>query len=768
MFAKVVVDVRSSNVDIMYTYLIPEKFIDYIFIGSRVLVNFNLREILGYVIEISDATDYSGKIKEIIDVFDFDKQLTQEQIELALKISQETKSLLVSSLDLMYPAFLKTKYRKYLKIINFEALDANIALLFKEKDKIILDSNLLNVIPGINKEVKKGNLEIIYDNYHYGKNKYTNKYSYNEEKEVDFDSLTTKRKRIVNFLKANESKDINEISTACDCSYFLIKDLVKKGFLNVKKELVIEKEEKSFFRPNIKYSFNENEIKNKFITNSKKPYLFVTNDLEFRDKFLLDIISEVLLNNKQVMVVTKSILQSFEVSNFLESHLFNAVIYNFNSSVPTSEYFDNYMQVKHQNVDIVVTTMSGIFLPLEKMGLAIMYEENDISYISEKTPKYSSLEVLKHRADYNNAKLIFVNEAICVENYYQYYINKYTFLAYFVDYNKEYHLVNMRNEYIKPSSLMSTLLKDKINQMLNNNKISFLILNQKNYSETISCKKCSSVLKCPNCLVSLSFNKDKNEARCHYCGYSINHQELTCKTCGSHDFALFNLGLEKLNEEIMELFPNKRIIQIDSEAVNNQNEYDQMVISIEENQEQIVIGTNILLDLLDYDHIGLVALVNADNILNNSDYRSSQILYQNISKVINRKNIIGIFQGYNLEHYSVVDAIKGDFFSFFNKEMEFRNNLKYPPKYDIMRLIILGPFQDMYHAAYYFRKVYRSILDKESDILGPVYLKRYKGVQLVLKTNEFEKISRLIDEVEKKFTPKNVTFNFERHPKLFY
>lgn len=768
MFAKVVVDVRSSNVDIMFTYKIPEKFLDYVFVGSRVLVNFNLREILGYVIEISDETDYSGKIKEVIDVLDFDKQLTEEQIDLALKISKETKSLLVSSLDLMYPAFLKTKYRKYLKVIKYEALDANIALLFKEKDKIILDSNLLENIPGINKEVKKGNLEIIYDNYHYGKNKYTNKYSYNIKKEEEFNLLTPKRKKIVNFLKANKERDINEITSACDCSYFLVQDLVRKEYLIVKKELIVEKDIKTFYGPITNYSFDEKEVKDKYLSNNKKPYLFVTNSLEFRDKFLLDIISEAILQKKQVLIVAKSILQSFEVANFLESRLFNAIIYNFNSAIPTSDYFDNYMKVKHQNVDVVVTTMSGIFLPLENIGLCIMYEENDINYINDKSPKYSSLEVIKYRASFNNAKLVFVNEAICVENYYQYYINKYTFLSYFVESSKEFHLVNMRKEYIKPSSLVSTLLKNKIQQTLNNNKISFLVLNQKNYSETIICKSCSKALTCPNCLVTLGFNKENNEARCHYCGYKVASAEMICKTCGKADFAMFDLGLEKLNEELIELFPQIKIIQIDGDAVNNQSEYDKTVISIEENLEQIVIGTNILLDLLDYDNLGLVALINADNILNNSDYRSSQILYQNISKVINRDKVIGIFQGYNLDHYSVVDAISGDFFSFFTKELEFRNNLKYPPKYDIMRLIILGPFRDMYYAANYFRKIYRSIFDENSEILGPVYVKRYKGVQLVLKTNDFEKVSKLFDEVEKKFSSKNVTFKFERYPKLFY
>ena len=138
MFAKVVVDVKSSNVDVMYTYHIPNEFEELIFIGSRVLVEFGLRTIMGYVLEISETTDYEGQIKDILDVLDYSKELSLEQIELAKDISKNNHCLLIKALELMQPAFLKTKYRKFIAIKNFNKLDANIALLFAGKNKILL------------------------------------------------------------------------------------------------------------------------------------------------------------------------------------------------------------------------------------------------------------------------------------------------------------------------------------------------------------------------------------------------------------------------------------------------------------------------------------------------------------------------------------------------------------------------------------------------------------------------------------------------------
>lgn len=128
MYARVAVDVETNRTDELFTYLVPEAFISCVHIGSRVYVEFGFRKILGYIVELVDELDFQGNIKEIIDVVDFEQGLTAEQIMLGKEIAASTKSYLTSSLALMYPSFMKSKIRKYINVLNYENLDAELAL----------------------------------------------------------------------------------------------------------------------------------------------------------------------------------------------------------------------------------------------------------------------------------------------------------------------------------------------------------------------------------------------------------------------------------------------------------------------------------------------------------------------------------------------------------------------------------------------------------------------------------------------------------------
>ncbi|HHU21443.1 MAG TPA: primosomal protein N' [Acholeplasma sp.] len=764
-FAEVLVDVRNANTDTLFTYEVPKHFEEYVDIGSRVLVEFGSRQIIGYVIRISSETSYSGNIKEILDVYDFDKQLTEEQIELAKKISDETKSLLVSALDLMYPAFLKTKYRKYLKVVHLEKLDSNVAMLFKGKSKIEYNSSMIDYSSRIAKELKQGNLAIEYNHYTYGKNKYQNIYYVSENK--DTTNLTVKRKRIIEYVSCNPGLTIEEISLNTNTSHFLINDLRKEGFLEVKEVIKEEDNLKRFQSSYVTYTSLEQDIKAKYDANKNKPYLLVTDDLEFKCKFLEDVISKTIMDNKQILILTKSIVQSFEVYDFLEKRLVNARIYCFNSSLSNNEYFDNYMQVKKGNVDVVVGTISSSFLPLEKLGLIVIFDSNDTAYINEQNPKFLTLEVLKWRMEYHKAELILVNETLSVDDYDNYLKNNYILLENLKKENNKYALVDLKKEIARVSPLISNTLKEKIQIAFNNKKMVALILNQKNYSEMVMCNNCSEVIKCPKCKISLSYNKNKNELSCNYCDYKVPYSNLKCPSCGSKKLSFFNLGLESLEEDLKKYYPDKKYLVIHAETMSNYSKYSEAVLAIEEQKVDFIIGTNLVFDLLNYPNISFVGLINSDNILNYGDYRASETLFLNIVKVLNKDGLGLVLQGYNLDHYSITLGLKNDYQNFYYQEIRQRNALNYPPKLEIMRLIIAGDYSKRYHAAYYFRKVFRSIFT-DSEILGPKYTRRYQGMQLIIKTNDYEKLSKLIDEVKEKFKKDNLEFIFERHPKTFY
>lgn len=765
MFAEVVVDVKNSAVDMLFTYEIPEHFKSYVDIGSRVLVEFGTRQVIGYVIRISDETSYAGEIKEILDVYDFDKQLTEEQIELAKKIAFETKSLFISALELMYPAFLKSKYRKYLKVVNYEQLDSNIALLFRGKSKLEYDRTIVEYSNQIAKELNKGNLAIEYDQHTYGKNKYQNIYFVSKDK--DAKNLTVKRKRIMEYVLNNPGQTIEEISLNTNSSHVLINDLRKEGFLEAREVIKEEDNLKKFQASKVTYNPLEQDIKAKYDSNKNKPYLLITDDFEFRLKFLEDVISKTIMSNRQVLILAKSIVQSFEIYNFLEKELINSRTYCFNSSLSNNEYFDNYVQVKKGNVDVVVGTISSSFLPLENLGLIIIFDSNNSEYINDYSPKFSTLNVLKWRMEYHKAELIFVNETLSVEDYDNYLKNNYILLENLKKENGKYTLVNLRKEIARVSPLISNTLKEKIQIAFNNKKMVALILNQKNYSEMVMCNNCSEVIKCPSCKISLSYNKNKNELSCNYCEYKISYSNLKCPSCNSSKLSFFNLGLESLEEDLKKFYPDKKYLLITAETMSNYSKYSEAVLTIEEQAVDFIIGTNLVFDLLNYPNISFVALINSDNILNYGDYRAAETLFLNIVKVLNKDNLGLVLQGYNLDHYSITLGLKNDYQNFYYEEIRQRNALNYPPKLEIMRLIIGGDYSKRYHAAYYFRKVFRSLFT-DSEILGPKYTRKYQGMQLIIKTNDFEKLSKLIDEVKEKFKKDNLEFIFERHPKTLY
>ena len=160
--------------------------------------------------------------------------------------------------------------------------------------------------------------------------------------------------------------------------------------------------------------------------------------------------------------------------------------------------------------------------------------------------------------------------------------------------------------------------------------------------------------------------------------------------------------------------------------------------------------------------LDLISLLQVDNILNFSDYRASFNTFSLIYNSLNVENVV--IQGFNLDHYSIKYGVLGNFDSFYMQEIEYRKLLNYPPFTEINKILITGDYKDIYYCANYFKKVYSSIFKVNDMVLGPTYIKLRKGVQLIIKNNDFEKLSTLIDEVENKFSGK-VQISFERYPR---
>lgn len=763
MFASIAIDVLSNNLKDTYTYHIPEEFEKFIGIGSRVMVDFGVRKILGYVVELKEETDFNGQVRDIVEVLDFSNELTIEQVEIAKKISNDINCSLSKALDAMYPSFLKSKYRRFISIKDFENLDPNIALLFRDKKKLILTSELIKTYPKIKKEIERGTLELDHDVFTYGRRRYLKSYSVNKHTFNVYEGFSGVKKKLVDYLLVKEEALLDEIKDAVGCSSYLINSLVKQEILNVEeKPIIIKSEKDKISLRNRDFNFDQKAIKDKFTNLSNKPFLFYTNDEKFSLELYLDICIDMILKDKKVVIVTPTLINNYNVYHYLKNNLMGFSVLNFSSDMPNSDYYSNYLRLLNDDAEVIVTTKVGAMLPFNNVGVFIVVDEANFNYINEMTPKFNTVEILKFRAKYHNAKIILASNPLTVENYYNYFKAEYNILKYIIPNNHYATLVSMYEEAATDHAVISRQLETKLRNAFHNNKQSMLILNARGYSNHLICRSCGHIAKCPKCNIPLTYFKEKEEIKCRYCGGKI--ESLQCK-CGNDAYSMLGLGLEMVKEKVQELFPTARILLIDSDTLRDYEDYQEIVIKIETKEVDIIIGTNNIITMNNYGNFSLVGLIAVDNLLNTSDYRASYNTFSLISNAIKSSDVV--IQGYNLDHYAIKYGINSDFVNFYNNEIKVRESFKYPPYYEVNRLIITGDYKNMYHAANYLKKVYGTLMQDTNLCLGPTYIKTRKGVQLILKHQNYEKVINLINEVSNKFSNNNVLFNYERYPRTF-
>ena len=763
MFAKIAIDLLTNHLQDTYTYHVPTELEGFVGVGTRVMVDFGVRRVMGYVVELTEENTFSGQIRDIVEVLDFSNELSYEQVEMAKKISYDTHCSLSKALEAMFPAFLNAKYRRFVSIKNFDILDPNIALLFKDKKKIILTQEIVKNYPKIKKEIEKGALELDHDVVTYGRRKYQKVYSINPSSLNLSSTFTGIRYDVVSYLSTVEYATMDDIKLATGCSGYLINSLQKQEVLRVEEKIinVVLPKDKVSLR-NLSFDFGKKQIKDRFNNLSNKPFLFYSNDDNFCNELYLDICIDNILNDKKVLIVTPTLITNYGIYHYLHDNLRGFSVLNFSSDMSNSDFYANYLKLTSGDAEVIVTTKVGCFLPIKDIGVIIVVDESNFNYISEMTPKYNVVEMMKFRATYHNAKIILSSNPLTVENYYNYFQAKYNLLKYVVDNNHQVTMVNMVEEMIVNEGIISRELQEKIKTTLGDNHQVMLILNARGYANHLVCRHCGHVATCPKCNIPLTYYKDKDEVRCRYCGTKLESYKCVC---GEDSYSMLGMGLEMVKERLNSLYPDKKVLLIDSESMRNYNDYQNIVVAIEGHDVDIVIGTNNVLSLNNYGDFKTIGLLSCDMLLNSSDYKAS---YNTFSLIVNAlKTSDVVIQGYNLEHYAIKNGVVNDFVSFYNEEIKVRELFKYPPYYEASRLLISGDYKNMYYAANYFKKAYGMLVSDNNLCLGPIYLKRLRGVQLIIKHKDYDKMINLVDEVIAKFRDKNITFSFERYPRSF-
>ena len=399
--------------------------------------------------------------------------------------------------------------------------------------------------------------------------------------------------------------------------------------------------------------------------------------------------NNILKEKKEAIVLVPEIsLTPQLVSNFKKR--FGGSIAILHSNLSNGEKYDEWRKIERKEVSIVIGARSAIFAPFTNIGLIVLDEEHSDTYKQDNNPKYDAIDIAIKRAKTYNCPIILGSATPSIESYTRASMGIYELCEMKNRVNNNLPLVtlvDMKNEIRKHNTILSQILKEKIEEKINKGEQVILLLNRRGYSTITMCKSCGYVDKCPNCDIPLIYHKSSNTVRCHYCGYGKS-KLISCPECKSEDLNDLGMGTEKLEQYIKDTFPKSKVIRMDNDTTSKKGSHQKIIEAFSNLEYNILIGTQMVAKGLDFPKVTLVGVINGDSSLNIPDFRSAERTFQLLNQVAGRagrSDLKGevIIQGFNIDNYSIKKASIHDYIGFYTEEMKLRKLLKYSPFYNL-------------------------------------------------------------------------------------
>jgi primosomal protein N' (replication factor Y) len=400
------------------------------------------------------------------------------------------------------------------------------------------------------------------------------------------------------------------------------------------------------------------------------------------------------------------------------------------SGLSDGERHDQWHRIRRGDVDVVVGTRSAVFAPLANPGLIIVDEEHDTSYKQDETPRYHGRDVAIMRGKFAAALVVIGSATPTIESYANALDGKYTL----VTMNRRVldrplasvSVVNMREEIAAAGEdvVLSRPLVAGIQDRLARGEQSLVLLNRRGFATAVVCRQCTATLECPNCSISLTIHTRGPEwrARCHYCNF-FKPVPKTCEVCAAPYMERVGFGTERVEAEIRKAFPAARIARVDRDTVRRKGSLVETLARVAAREIDILIGTQMIAKGHDFPHCTLVGVISADVGLGLADFRSAERTFQLLTQVAGRAGRgerpgEAIIQSLLPHHYSIKLACAQDYRAFYEKEVEFRRVMRYPPQVSMVNVVVRGKtFQEAMDAARELADAARG--GKGFVILGP-------------------------------------------------
>ena len=642
MVVGVLVELSNKNIDRVFEYSVPEELTSLMKVGIRVLVPFGKMELEGFVLNIKNHKDTDKDLKEVISVVDSSVVLNSELLELGKDIQKSTLSTLISCYQVMLPKALKAK--------------------------------------------NGSNVSIRFDTY----------YSLNDN--ITFDKLNDTQEKIINLVK---EKGIVLKKELADISISSLNTLIRKGYLkeDKKEHYRVLYKEKEFVKK--KLTSDQESVVNSVINGNNDTYLIYGVTGSGKTEVYMEIIDHYLkLGKTSIVLVPEISLTPQMVNRFRER--FGDKIAALHSALSDGEKYDEWRRIYRGEASIVIGARSAIFAPLNDIGVIIIDEEHSDSYKqSDSNPRYNAKDIALLRSKYHKCPVVLGSATPSLETMARAKKGVFKLLELPNRVNgkslPKVSIIDM-NERKKSKGYFSFELLNSIKDRLEKNEQIILLLNRRGYSNFVTCKNCGYTFKCPNCDITLTYHKSSNTLRCHYCGYGEKVYK-KCPECKEESLSNLGVGTQKIEEELSKLFPNSRILRMDYDTTSRKGMHEEMIEEFKDHKYDILLGTQMVAKGLDFSLVTLVGVINADTSLNIPDFRSSENTFSLLSQVAGRsgrseKTGEVIIQTFNPDHYAI-DLVKThNYLGFYEKEMNIRRMLKYPPYYYLCNIRVSGKDAD--------------------------------------------------------------------------
>lgn len=633
MYAQVIIDQDAKALDRVFEYIIPDDMD--LSIGMRVYVPFGSRVLQGFIIGIDKNCEYDkAKLKSII-----------SKIEDFSAIKPEM-----------------------LKLMEFMA----------DKNHLKLASILRLFLPS---EMREGKVKELFKTY----------YSLVPDVQITLSKSAKKQFEIVEALKNGKQSaiELGEKFGYSAIKALLLKGYIQKSYEEVKRSpfIIVDKNKR------VKLNDSQKDAITKIREN--KTYLLHGVTGSGKTEIYMNLIERTLTEGKNaIMLVPEISLTPQIMSNF--KGRFGDSVALLHSGLSAGERFDEWKRLFSGEAKIAIGARSAIFAPLENLGMIIIDEEHEASYISESNPRYDTHDVAQFRARFNGCPLVLGSATPSIETYKNAKDGEFELIELPLRANGRplppVQIVDMMEEIRRGNSgIFSNQLLADLANVINSKKQAMIFINRRGYSSFMRCRDCGYIAKCSDCDVSLVYHREDNRLKCHYCGKQFKVLS-KCPNCGSDKIKYGAVGTEQIVTKLKEYFPEVKILRMDNDTTSTKNAHQKILNEFKVSKPAILVGTQMIAKGHDFEDVTLVGIVDADQSLYHTDYRSTERTFQLITQVagragrsVNEGKVV--LQTYSPRHYVYKFAANYDYKGFYKKEINIRQTAQFPPFTRILRVL---------------------------------------------------------------------------------